>query len=156
MPFQGKAVVELVNDGSTDREIAIEVRHVALDRPFKGLGYFHCKCHRDTTQLPDWMLLETQGRGRYMGAMIHVWNPHGAWWGEGDEKFFVDGEKIPSTFGTGTEDYFGYAWGNPGKFQRPFHCQTMTMNNRGHQSLLRWHIADNVPFQTSFEGCIEK
>lgn len=32
------------------------------------------------------------------------------WWGEGDEKLFVDGEKFPSTFGTGSEDYVGYAW----------------------------------------------
>jgi hypothetical protein len=161
MPFEEKAVVELVNDGHTDREIVVAIRHVPLDRPFAGLGPFHCKWHRDTTRLPDdrWpdrTMLETQGRGRYLGAMLHVWNPHGAWWGEGDEKFFVDGEKNPSTFGTGTEDYFGYAWGHPGEFQRPFHCQTLSMNNRGHQSLLRWHIADNVPFQTSFEGCIEK
>ena len=34
--------------------------------------------------------------------MLHVWNPRGGWWGEGDEKFFVDGEKFPSTFGTGS------------------------------------------------------
>ncbi len=161
MPFQHEAVIELVNDGKTDREIMITLNHESLDRPFAGLGHFHCKWHRDTTPLPDdrwpdWTLLKTQGRGRYVGSTLHVWNPHGAWWGEGDEKFFVDGEKMPSTFGTGTEDYFGYAWGHPGKFQRPFHCQTLTMNNRGHQSLLRWHIADNIPFQTSFEGCIEK
>ena len=88
--------------------------------------------------------------------MLHVWNPRGGWWGEGDEKFFVDGEKFPSTFGTGSEDYFGYAWGNAHLFQQPYHCQTMTQDNRGHQSLLRWHITDNVPFSTSFEGCIEK
>ena len=88
--------------------------------------------------------------------MLHVWNPRGGWWGEGDEKFFVDGEKFPSTIGTGSEDYFGYAWCDPHLFQRPYHCQTMTENNRGHQSVLRWHVADNVPFQKSFEGCIEK
>ncbi len=101
-------------------------------------------------------MLRTQGRGRFCGVMLHVWNPRGGWWGEGDEKFFVDGEKFPSTFGTGSEDYFGYAWGCPALFQRPYHAQTMTQNNQGHQSLLRWHIVDNDPFQTSFEGCIEK
>ena len=84
--------------------------------------------------------------------MLHVWNPRGGWWGEGDEKFFVDGEKFPSTFGTGSEDYFGYAWCHPGLFQRPFHCQTMTMSNQGHQSVLRWHVADNIPFQTVVRG----
>ncbi len=161
MPFGKNAKVELVNDGKAPRDLEIEVTHAPLDREFDGLGYFHCKWHRDTEPVsndrwPDWRLLQTEGRGRYLGVMLHVWNPRGGWWGEGDEKFFVDGEKFPSTFGTGSEDYFGYAWCNPGLFERPFHAQSMTMNNQGHQSVLRWHIADNVPFQQSFEGCIEK
>jgi hypothetical protein len=88
--------------------------------------------------------------------MLHVWNPKGGWWGEGDEKFFVDGEKFPSTIGTGSEDYFGYAWCNPTLFQNCYHNQTISMNNRGHVSVNRWHITDNVPFQKSFEGAIEK
>jgi hypothetical protein len=88
--------------------------------------------------------------------MLHVWNPMGKWWGEGDEKFFVDGEKFPSTIGTGSEDYFGYAWCNPTLFENCYHNQTISMNNKGHVSVNRWHITDNVPFQKSFEGCIEK
>ena len=63
-------------------------------------------------------MLRTQGRGRFCGVMLHVWNPLGGWWGEGDEKFFVDGEKFPSTFGTGSEDYFGYAWCGASFFQQ--------------------------------------
>ena len=92
-----------------------------------------------------------------MGVSLHIWNPRGGWWGEGDEKFFVDGEKFPSTFGTGSEDYFGYAWCNPTPFENAYHDQTRNDgNNRGHVSVNRWHITDNVPFQKSFEGCIEK
>jgi hypothetical protein len=161
MPFAESAVVELVNDGEASREVQFEITHAPLGRPFEGLGHFHAKWHRDVFPLPedrwpDWTLLKTQGRGRFCGVMLHVWNARGGWWGEGDEKFFVDGEDYPSTFGTGSEDYFGYAWGNPSLFDRPYHGQTMTENNRGHQSLYRWQIADNVPFQSSFEGCIEK
>ena len=161
MPFAKRARLEFVNEDSVARSFRFEITHAPLDRPFEGLGYFHCKWHRDVHSLPedrwpDWVMLRTQGRGRFCGVMLHVWNPRGGWWGEGDEKFFVDGEKFPSTFGTGSEDYFGYAWCNPGLFQRPYHCQTMTMGNQGHQSVLRWHIADAVPFQSSFEGCIEK
>jgi hypothetical protein len=161
MPFGKHAAVELVNEDEISRNVEIEIVHAPLDRPFEGLGHFHAKWHRDTTALPkdrfpDWIMLQAQGRGRFCGVMLHVWNPRGGWWGEGDEKFFVDGEKFPSTFGTGSEDYFGYAWCHPALFQRPYHCQTMTENNQGHQSVLRWHIADNVPFQKSFEGCIEK
>jgi len=161
MPFARSAVVELVSEDGTDREVQLEIVQAPLSRPFEGLGHFHAKWHRDTVPLPpdrwpDWLLLRTQGRGRFCGVMLHVWNPRGSWWGEGDEKFFVDGEKFPSTIGTGSEDYFGYAWCHPGLFQRPYHAQTMTQNNRGHQSVLRWHVTDNVPFQKSLEACIEK
>ncbi len=104
----------------------------------------------------DWPMLYTEGRGRFVGVMLHVWSPKGGWWGEGDEKFFVDGEKFPSTFGTGSEDYFGYAWSSPKLFQHALHNQTISMNLRGHISVNRWHTADNVPFQSSFRGDIEK
>jgi hypothetical protein len=161
MPFEKHALVELVNGDTSRRFVDFEITHAPLGRSFAGLGYFHAKWHRDTVELPpdrwpDWQLLQTEGRGRFCGVMLHVWNPLGGWWGEGDEKFFVDGEKFPSTFGTGSEDYFGYAWGNPHLFAKPYHAQTFTQDNRGHQSLLRLHIVDNVPFQKSFEGCIEK
>jgi hypothetical protein len=161
MPFGKSAVVELVNEDKVARTADVQLVHAPLGRSFEGLGHFHAKWHRDTVELskdrfPDWVMLQTQGRGRFCGVMLHVWNPRGGWWGEGDEKFFVDGEKFPSTFGTGSEDYFGYAWCNPGLFQRPYHAQTMTQQNQGHQSVLRWHVADNVPFDTSFEADIEK
>jgi hypothetical protein len=161
MPFGKSALVELVNEDKVARSADFEITHAPLGRSFDGLGHFHAKWHRDTFQLskdrfPDWVMLRTQGQGRFCGVMLHVWNPRGGWWGEGDEKFFVDGEKFPSTFGTGSEDYFGYAWCDPGLFQRPYHAQTMTQQNKGHQSVLRWHIVDSVPFETAFEGCIEK
>ena len=162
MPFATSARVEVVNDGGMDRLVAFEVTHAPLAKPVERLGRFHAKWHRDA-MLPaeperkiDWTMLRTAGRGRYCGVMLHVWNPEGDWWGEGDEKFFVDGEKFPSTFGTGSEDYFGYAWGHASYFQRPFHSQPLNKENRGHVSNNRWHVVDNVPFQQSFEGCIEK
>ena len=92
------------------------------------------------------------------------------WWGEGDEKFFVDGEKMPSTFGTGSEDYFGYAWGTPEAYDSALQAQPLNgaadeigksvdragPGNIGHIAMVRWQIADNVPFQKSFEAVIEK
>jgi hypothetical protein len=161
MPFDKSAMIELVNEDTVARQVETEIVHAPLGRPFAGLGHFHAKWHRDTFALPkdrwpDWVMLRTEGRGRFCGVMLHVWNPRGGWWGEGDEKLFVDGEKFPSTFGTGSEDYFGYAWGNATLFARPYHAQTMTQNNKGHQTLLRWHLVENVPFQTSLEACIEK
>ncbi len=161
MPFGKRAVFELVNQGNKDRHITCSVTHAPLTRPMEELGYFHCKWHRDICPLspdrhPDWIMLRTQGRGRFCGVMLHVWDPKPGWWGEGDEKFFVDGEKFPSTIGTGSEDYFGYAWCCPALFERPFHGQSMTQKNQGHQSVFRWQVADNVPFMESFEAAIEK
>ncbi len=161
MPFGKRATVRVVNEDTAARALDLRIVHAPLGRPFAGLGHFHAKWHRDIFPLPkdrspDWTMLRASGRGRFAGVMLHVWNPRGGWWGEGDEKFFVDGEKFPSTIGTGSEDYFGYAWCHPGLFQHPYHCQTMTQDNRGHQSVLRWHLGDAIPFQTSFEACIEK
>jgi hypothetical protein len=161
MPFGRSAAVQLINEDSVEREVQVEIVHAPLTRPLDSLNYFHTKWHRDVFPLskdrfPDWVMLRTQGQGRFCGVSLHVWDPRGGWWGEGDEKFFVDGEKFPSTFGTGSEDYFGYAWGHPGLFERAYHAQNMTQNNAGHQCVLRWHIVDNVPFQKSFEACIEK
>jgi hypothetical protein len=163
MPFRNGAVMSLTNDGDKERTVQFEITHAALTKPIETLGRFHAKWHRDAF-LPaeperraiDWTMLKTEGRGRFCGVMLHVWNPRGGWWGEGDEKFFVDGEKFPSTIGTGSEDYFGYAWCNPTLFENCYHNQTISMNNRGHVSVNRWHITDNVPFQKSFEAAIEK
>ncbi|NQU22043.1 MAG: DUF2961 domain-containing protein, partial [Candidatus Nealsonbacteria bacterium] len=100
MPFARNAKVELINEGNVARALDLEITHAPLSRPFEGLGHFHCKWHRDVWPLsadrfPDWTMLLTEGRGRFCGVMLHVWNPRGGWWGEGDEKFFIDGEKFP-------------------------------------------------------------
>jgi hypothetical protein len=159
MPFK-RANINLTNDSQETVRLHLEVTVAPLDRPIERYGRFHAKWHRDSDldsgRQIDWTMLKTQGRGRFCGVMLHVWNPRGGWWGEGDEKFFVDGEKFPSTFGTGSEDYFGYAWCNPTLFANCYHNQTISMNNKGHISVNRWHVADNIPFSRSFEGAIEK
>ena len=162
MPFGKKAVVELINEGDKPFAGQIMITHRPLTKPIEELGRFHAKWHRDAF-LPkeaerwiDWPMLKTRGKGRFCGVALEVWNPKGGWWGEGDEKFFVDGELFPSTIGTGSEDYFGYAWCNPTLFQNAYHDQTRVTNNVGHVAVNRWEISENIPFQTSFEGCIEK
>ncbi|HBG25984.1 MAG TPA: hypothetical protein DDX75_02695 [Phycisphaerales bacterium] len=162
MPFSQQAVIKITNDGKQKRQIKFEVSHTDLNKPAQAYARFHAKWHRNMF-LPaekerqiDWTMLLTQGRGRFVGVELEIWNPRGKWWGEGDEKFFVDGEKFPSTFGTGSEDYFGYAWCDPALFVNCYHNQTISEQNQGHISVNRWHIVDNIPFQKSFEGSIEK
>lgn len=130
---------------------------------------------------PDWPLLLVHGaRGRFCGVHLHIVNEWAApkekapswwygawdrktvdwWWGEGDEKFFVDGEAFPSTFGTGSEDYIGYAWAAEppfALFDSAFACMNaMPLDGNGHTSVSRFHVADSVPFASGFEGFIEK
>ncbi|MDR1304912.1 MAG: DUF2961 domain-containing protein [Verrucomicrobiales bacterium] len=162
MPFARRAKIEIVNDSAVARAVAVSVVCAPLARP-EQYGRFHAKWHRDVlpqsdlSRTLDWPLLVTRGRGRYVGAQLHVWNGRIGWWGEGDEKFFIDGEQFPSTFGTGSEDYFGYAWCDWNLFDRALHGQNAAQrDNAGHTSLHRWQLADNVPFHTSFDGSIEK
>ncbi len=163
MPFAKGALVEIVNEGNAARRVSAEVTHAPLTRPAGEYARFHAKWHRDAFNPTEkgrgieWTMVTTEGAGRFVGVNLHVWNPKGGWWGEGDEMFYVDGEKFPSTFGTGSEDYFGYAWCNPARFYNAYHNQPFNSgNNKGHASVNRWHIADNVPFLTSFTGTIEK
>jgi hypothetical protein len=162
MPFAKSARIELGNDSPSPVTLSVETSTAPLEKPLAEFGRFHAKWHRDAfnperkDRFPDWTLLTTQGKGRFVGTMVHVWNPNGGWWGEGDEKFFIDGEKFPSYFGTGSEDFFGYAWGGPARFIHAFHAQPVNENNNGHVDDIRWMISDNVPFQKSFEGILEK
>ena len=134
---------------------------------------------------PDWPVVRISGKGRFCGFALHVdnsWRPddfpdikwwEGSqisdfpvidnfhWWGEGDEKFFVDGEKLPSTFGTGSEDYIGYSLAAITPFvvfDSAYACQSLVpiRDNNGLTSLVRFQISDNIPFQKSFDGFIEK
>ena len=60
----------------------------------------------------NYVILETKGRGHYIGCNLSVTNFHGNWWGEGDDMIWVDGYKWPPDLhGTGSEDYLNQAWG---------------------------------------------
>lgn len=160
MPFEKNAKITIKNESDKAQQISLIVKHEQLKSSFDNLGYFHAKWHRDLNQELkhgiDWEILKTKGRGRFVGFALHIWNARKNWWGEGDEKFFVDGEKFPSTIGTGSEDYFGYAWCSPKIFSAAYHCQTTNFNNGGHVSNNRWHVGDNIPFLKSFDAYIEK
>lgn len=188
MPFSSRAAIAVTNDGAEARTLDFTICHRALERPADELLRFHAKWHRDALlerpraegRAIDWPLLLVEGQGRFCGIHLHVWNrwaePEPAaddwwygrwerksidwWWGEGDEKFFIDGERFPSTFGTGSEDYIGYAWAAEPPFptfESAYACQPhVAIDGNGHTSVSRFHICDDVPFQTAFAGYIEK
>lgn len=99
-----------------------------------------------------------QGKGIYVGDGLTMFNTVDAWWGEGDEKVFVDGEKFPSHIGTGTEDYYGYAWCRPERFSNhPFIAQPDGSGNfhPGYTVNLRFRSLDAIPFNRSLKFDME-
>ena len=104
---------------------------------------------------------DVRGRGLLVGTSVFVVNPSTRkgcpWWGEGDEKIWVDGEGFPSIFGTGTEDYFNYAWSRPEAFSQPFCAQPIGAGNLapGRSVNLRWRALDAIPFEMSLKFDME-
>jgi hypothetical protein len=109
------------------------------------------------TDVRDLSFLLARGRGAYVGSASILLNPAvvpsswGNWWGEGDEKVFVDDDKVPSIFGTGSEDYYNYSWSAPDIFAFPYCGQPRNdgPGNRGFVANVRWHILDRIPFAAS-------
>ncbi len=159
MPFGRNASIRAVNGSQTDIRLEWQITVVAYR--FGASSYhFHSQWIGEKTRtrpMRDAGFLNVVGEGIWAGSSLHVANPTGAWWGEGDEKAYVDGEAFPSTFGTGTEDYYGYAWCDPTPFVRPYHSQPRCdgPGNRGHTNVNRWHVFDPIPYRKSLRFDIE-
>jgi len=136
MPFRERAVVELVNESREDHGQYFYVDYETFEKAEENTGYFHAEFRRanpfggwgheitvntpeadivNTEQLAwknNYVILDTKGRGHYIGCNLSVTNFQGTWWGEGDDMIWVDGYKWPPDLhGTGSEDYLNQAWG---------------------------------------------
>ncbi|WP_277557473.1 glycoside hydrolase family 172 protein [Ereboglobus sp. PH5-10] len=101
---------------------------------------------------------ELRGKGVYVGDNLAIFNTTYRWWGEGDEKVYVDGEKFPSHIGTGTEDYYGYAWCRPEGFTgHPFIAQPLGEGNFAPKLSVntRYRGLDAIPFDKSLRFDME-
>ncbi len=160
MPYRKSATLRLTNYG--DAPVEVDGAVVSGPRPWTSRSlYFHAtwRAQFDIPTLPrqDWTFVAVEGEGRFVGDMLHVTNPVKNWWGEGDEKIYVDGEKFPSHFGTGSEDYYGYAWCSNELFVHAYHNQPRCdgPNNYGHTCVSRFHILDTIPFARDFKFDME-
>ena len=97
------------------------------------------------------------GEGVLVGTGVTVFNTCNDWWGEGDEKIFVDGEQFPSYIGTGSEDYYGYAWCSSQPFQHPFITQPYGNGNSSSDISMnmRYRDLDAIPFRKSIQFDME-
>lgn len=160
MPFAKKARITVQNLG--DQTVKIDGSLTTMpyrwtDESLLFFAKWRIERAIPTRPFTDWSHLQVNGKGRFVGGHLHIINPIKNWWGEGDEKIYVDGEVFPSTFGTGTEDYYGYAWCSNERFVHAYHNQPRAdgPQNFGNTSNNRFHVIDDIPFTKSFRFDIE-
>jgi hypothetical protein len=161
MPFNKSARIEVVNE--TGQEIYAFYYHInyyKLENPLEDdVAYFHAQWNRDirTDYNGNYTILEAEGEGHFVGVNMSM-QPYGRslWYLEGDEMIYVDGEKFPSIYGTGTEDYFTSGWYfKNGEFSAPFHGLIIKDEETGRIAAYRHHIRDAIPFKKSIKVTIE-
>lgn len=180
MPFKERALIELINEGDRGHCQYFYVDHESVDSIPEDTAYFHAEFRRTNPfggwghEIPvnvpeaniankeqlawenNYVILETKGRGHYIGCNLSVTNFQGTWWGEGDDMIWVDGYKWPPDLhGTGSEDYLNQAWGmQPNAFLRNG-SSIYEGNTNGYQTSYVFHVENPVRFQKEIKVTIE-
>jgi hypothetical protein len=161
MPFHKSARITIENRS----KVPIQSLYYNLDVEThktlpKDTLYFHAQFRRErpTTPGKSYTILETTGKGQYVGTLLSMqpMRGHSLSYLEGDEQVTVDGEAKPSIVGTGTEDYFSSGWYyDTGVYSALYHGVTIKDTDKGRVSTYRWHIEDAIPFEKSIRFAIE-
>lgn len=174
MPYQKSAAIRVLNLGSESHSCQIEVGTQLCTWDERSL-YFYAGWHYTnpvpTRPFSDWNYVRVEGKGHYVGDTLTVYNPVDRWWGEGDEKIWVDDDTFPSIFGTGTEDYYGYSWGGQNRafYEHPMHAQVRVdtydknwtdpvpegRSTKGLSTQLRNLVLDAVTFESKLKFDME-
>ncbi len=171
MPFRKKAKITLENLDDKSMVVYYQIDYTKAPVP-NDAAYFHAQFRR-VNPLPYkqvyTILDNVKGKGQYVGTYL-AWGVHNnGWWGEGEIKFYIDGDKdFPTINGTGTEDYFGgsYNFENQEKkqyeeFTSPYSGLIQVIKPDGlykseqRFGLYRWHIADPIRFDTDLRVTIQ-
>ncbi|MEI8371961.1 MAG: glycoside hydrolase family 172 protein [Planctomycetota bacterium] len=163
MPYGKSGRVAIKNHGKKSVQLKLDVGTSPWrwdDRSMHFHANWHCQYPLNTRPMSDWNYIQIQGRGVYVGDTLTVFNPVTEWYGEGDEKIYVDGEKFPSHIGTGTEDYYGYAWGMSHHFNSPFISMPLRDSKgktdwRGYTTTSRLRLLDGIPLRSSLKMDME-
>jgi hypothetical protein len=165
MPFAKGARLTVTNEGSRRVDSCyFNIDYRLDDKPAADQRYFHTQ-YRQAFPAPrgeDYLLCETKGAGHYVGTFLSVLANSDGWWGEGNDKWYVDGATKPTIEGTGSEDYFCGAWDFQHAFWNPYNGVPYYDNpakggeKRGIlNTCYRWHILDPVPFREGLRVTIE-
>jgi hypothetical protein len=162
MPFRKHARITFTNDSA--QEVPLLTWQVDFQKTevLADAGYFHAQWRRAVTERshPEYAILDgVRGEGQYVGTFL-AWIQHSdGWFGEGEVKFFIDGDKeFPTIAGTGTEDYFGASYGFPETFSTAYVGCTLDYKGPAGPpkwSLYRWHIPDPVVFHKELKVTIQ-
>jgi len=167
MPFRKRCRITMTNIDERPMVLYYQIDHTLTNVP-NDMAYFHAQFRR-VKKLPDkqdYTIVDgIKGHGQYVGTYMTWGSKSPGWWGEGEIKFFMDGDKkFPTICGTGTEDYFcgSYGFADPGgggyqEFTTPFvgMPQVMKADDGPWFSLYRWHIMDPIRFEKDLKVTIQ-
>lgn len=162
MPFKRHARITFTNELSRALNLlTYQIDFVKTEVPNQA-GYLHAQWRRATTKrsFPVHTILDgVRGNGRYVGTFLAWTQLSGGWFGEGEVKFWIDGDgRFPTICGTGTEDYFGGSYGFPEVFSNAYTGNTLKReegNGPRTWSLYRWHIMDPVCFSQDLRVAVQ-
>jgi hypothetical protein len=160
MPFRGSARITVSNEGTSQvGAFYYYIDYRELTELDPDVPYFHAQYRQAMPCAPgqDYVFLEAEGKGHYVGCNLSILQRAMGWWGEGDDKIFVDGEEFPSLYGTGSEDYFSDAWGMRQGENLFYGCplQEPDFKTGSKATVYRHHIPDPIPFLESIRVTIE-
>lgn len=153
MPFRKRGKLELTNHQLTSVRVDVEVSWAPAPELPPDMLYFFARWRSEPNSVTfDYPFLETAGRGHFVGVAMPIDHPLAGWWGEGDEKVWVDDDDWPRFVGTGSEDYFGDAWGILYLNGPSWGCSSFTGIRTCNY---RWHFMDLIPFEKRMRMTIE-
>ena len=157
MPFAKRARLTFTNEGTETMPLFYQIDYTAGDGHPADVGRLHVCFRREnpTTLKKDFELLpERTQKGRFIGSVMGIRALHADWWGEGEIKVYMDGDKdLPTLCGTGSEDYVGLSWGIQ---QLPFLYNGCSLNQKKFVSMYRWHLPDPIAWQKSGRVTIQQ
>ena len=169
MPFYQNARITIENIYHEKITVYYQIDYHAGEIPEKR-GYFHAQFRRENPlkEKGIYTILDNvQGNGQYVGTYLFWGVNNNGWWGEGEIKFYLDGDKeFPTICGTGTEDYFCGSWNFDigGKYQEfctPYCGVPKIIRPDGlysanqRFSMYRWHITDPIYFKEDLKVTIQ-
>jgi hypothetical protein len=160
MPFRRSCRITVKNEGPrTVDAFYYYIDYRELPDLAEGTPYFHAQYRQEfpPRERRDYLILDAEGAGHYVGCNLSVLQRAMGWWGEGDDRIRVDGENRPSLHGTGSEDYFSDAWGMREGQSLFYGCplQEEDFQAGSKATVYRFHVPDPVPFEKSVEVTIE-